>query len=242
MICSGLDGEDRDIRRRDDPDSFINLRTMSTTDDFARLADLHAEGFLTDEQYESARRKVEERAARDSAGRLPLSPLTEPNDRDDRRSSPAGDRPPSLHSGTRPPDRIDAGWKIVRNLLLLLLILGGMGFVIALLAGAFRAADNSPALREIAPPRPAPVVVEQSLNNDESSIWDVSITVVGRVRNKGGDGRVLIKEVVEQGGRYFFHEDHHYLDHGEECAVKHTFSEVTAGGGRMRGHIEVYPE
>ncbi len=68
----------------------------------------------------------------------------------------------------------------------------------------------------------------------------MSQTLVGRVRNKGADGYVLIKGVLEQGGRYYHHEERRYLNRDEECAVKFTFNEVTAGGGDISAHLEVY--
>ncbi len=200
---------------------------MSRTDDLERLARLHDQGVLSNEEFLIEKRRVLQHT--DESVHTAIS------------SEPAGVwvATESLAKPAR-PDKAGAVFKIIRNFLLLALIGAGALFVVYVLGRSLSDSGAGEALRHVAASRPEPVVIEQDLNDSESSIWDASCTLVGRVRNKGADGYVLIKGVVQQQGKTFERQERRYLNREEDCAVKYTFDEVTAGGGTMQGRIEVY--
>lgn len=207
---------------------------MSIIEDLERLAQLRERGILSEEEFQQEKKKILDQrdADRSLQGRGSVTP-----------SAPTIELPPQPEiQHRREANQQKPSKGTAKTMVLSATVIIGVIIAIRMIASVAGdpASGRGERLHQLAVMSPDPVVTQQNVDDSESSIWDVSRTLTGKVRNKGGDGYVLIKGCLQQGGKYFERQERRYLNREEECSVKYTFDEVTAGGGDMRAWIEVY--
>ena len=110
------------------------------------------------------------------------------------------------------------------------------GFIVVVVI--FLIANYQNIFKSVLPPDP--VIVSSKADGSSSTIFDYSMKITGEVRNRGGDGYVVIESLVDQEGQKWTKTKQMYMPSHQTSRFEIVFDEVELFDADPKYSIRAY--